>query len=152
MPWLDALSRRCDVKRSCLMAFGEKKRGDYGGRRALRAFDLVEPKAESPPESTLRMLLILGGLPRPVVQHRVLHQGRFVARVDLAWPAVKLAVEYDGEWHGEPGQLPLDRQRLRALRRAHWEVHPVTRFDLRDPVRLVAEVHEVLAGLSSGSR
>jgi very-short-patch-repair endonuclease len=75
-----------------------------------------------------------------------------VARVDLAWVAQRLAVEYDGEWHGGSGQLPLDRQRLRALRRADWEVHPVTRFDLREPVRLVAEVREVLTRLSSESR
>jgi very-short-patch-repair endonuclease len=152
MPWLDALARRHELRREALVAYAHRRHGEYGWRRALRALDLVEPKAESPPESSLRIQLVLGGLPRPVVQHRVLHQGRFVARVDLAWPARRLAVEYDGEWHGEPGRLPLDRQRLRALRRAGWEVYPVTRFDLREPDRLVAEVSEVLIRLSSEIR
>jgi hypothetical protein len=72
-----------------------------------RVAALADPRAESPPESLVRVLLTLGGLPRPVPQYVILDQGgRFVARVDLAWPEVRLAGEYDGayrpaEWNGE---------------------------------------------------
>jgi very-short-patch-repair endonuclease len=41
--------------------------------------------------------------------------GWFVARVDLAFPDRRVAIEYDGPWHGEPGQLARDRRRLNAL-------------------------------------
>ncbi|WP_222263215.1 endonuclease domain-containing protein [Modestobacter marinus] len=76
---------------------------------------LADGRAESPPESRLRVLLTMAGLP-PVPQWSVRRaDGVFIARVDLAYPAVRLAVEYDGAWHGEPGQLGRDRRRLNAL-------------------------------------
>jgi hypothetical protein len=67
MPWLDALARWHEMRRDALVAYGQKRRGECAWRRGVSALDLVEPKAESPPESTLRVLLILGGLPRPTV-------------------------------------------------------------------------------------
>ena len=45
----------------------------------------------------------------PVAQYVVRHDGRFVARTDFAWPEHRLALEYDGLWHGEPGQFQRDR-------------------------------------------
>jgi hypothetical protein len=52
-------------------------------------------------------------LPRPVTQHTVRDaDGRFVARVDSGWPEHRLAVEYEGDWHGEPQNVARDRARL----------------------------------------
>jgi very-short-patch-repair endonuclease len=80
-----------------------------------------------------------------VAQYRVRVDGRFVARVDLAWPDQRLAFEYEGLWHGEQQQVVRDRTRLDALTRAGWRVVFVTAADLRDPERLVARMAEALA-------
>jgi hypothetical protein len=46
----------------------------------------------------------------------------------LAEPLV--AVEYDGAWHGRPGQLAHDRRRLNALVAVGWTVLHVTAADM----------------------
>jgi hypothetical protein len=114
-------------------------RGERGGARFARAVGLVDGRAESPPESELRVRLVLAGLPAPDVQHVVRERGRFVARVDLAWPAQRVAVEYDGAWHGAPGQLHSDRRRLNRLVSAGWIVLHVTSVRLRTDLDGVAD-------------
>jgi very-short-patch-repair endonuclease len=142
---IDALAARRGISRPDLLAYAHEHRREYGARKAELALQLVEPLAESPQESRLRVYLVLGGLPRPTVQFRVIHDGRFVARVDLAWPQQRLAVEYDGEWHSGRGQLAKDRQRIRALSAAGWYVYPVTKYDMRSPDVLVKDIGQVLA-------
>jgi hypothetical protein len=105
---------------------------------------LADGLAESPPETRVRLLLRGGGLPAPIAQYEIRHQGDFVARVDFAWPEVKVALEYDGAWHGEKGQFARDRRRLNRLQEAGWRVVFVTAADLHDPVRLRATVRAAL--------
>ena len=106
---------------------------------------LADGLAESPPETRVRLLLRGGGLPEPVAQYEIRHQGSFVARVDFAWPERKVALEYDGAWHGEAGQFARDRRRLNRLQEAGWRVVFVTAADLREPARLRATVRAALA-------
>ena len=107
--------------------------------------ELCDPRAESPPESRLRVHIVRAGLPVPTPQFQVFVDGEFLARVDLAWPKIKLALEYDGQWHSDPGQLGRDRSRLRALNQAGWYVYHVTREDLRDVESLMRNLAAVLA-------
>jgi hypothetical protein len=52
--------------------------------KSRRAIRLAEPASESPMESRLRMLLVLGGLPRPQAQVSLTdRKGRFLGRPDL---------------------------------------------------------------------
>ncbi|MGY1914654.1 endonuclease domain-containing protein [Blastococcus sp. SYSU DS0973] len=106
---------------------------------------LADGLAESPQETRLRLLMHRGRLPAPVAQHVVRHDGGFVARVDFAWPELKVAVEYDGAWHGQKGQLARDRRRLNRLQEAGWRVVFVTAADLHDPARLLATIRSALA-------
>ena len=116
-----------------------------GSARARRACLLADGLAESPQETRLRLIMLRSGLPSPVAQYRVLDRdGFFVARVDFAWPELKVAVEYDGLWHAEAGQFARDRSRLNRLREAGWTVVFVTAADLRDPRRLVARIAAAL--------
>ncbi|SNR87114.1 T/G mismatch-specific endonuclease [Geodermatophilus saharensis] len=115
-----------------------------GSARARRAAGLADGLAESPPETRLRLLLHRSGLPLPVAQFDVRSGGRFVARVDFAWPERRLALEYDGAWHGAPDQLPRDRRRLNGLMAADWRVQFVTRGDLRRPDVLLADLARAL--------
>jgi hypothetical protein len=142
--WVDALARRRRLTRSDLVRHAHTHRGEHGSRRATSTLELADPRAESPPESKLRISLVRAGLPVPIPQFIVLHGGFFVARVDLAWPACRLAIEYDGQWHADSGQLHRDRSRLRDLNAAGWYVYPVTREDMRDLPRLVRQIAELL--------
>ncbi|MFI9641608.1 hypothetical protein ACIG87_16335 [Micromonospora sp. NPDC051925] len=117
-----------------------------GGRRASRVFALADPAAQSPPESHLRVRLVLAGLPRPVAQHPVRLPSGLVLHPDLAWPEFRVAVEYDGHWHTDPDQMHRDRRRLNQLVAAGWVVLHVTSRRLRgDFPAVLREVRDVLA-------
>ena len=75
-----------------------------------------------------------------VPQHVVRVGGRAVARVDLALPELKIAIEYDGRWHRDVMQFEADRRRLNELTAAGWTVVFVTAELLAQPERLVATV------------
>lgn len=116
-----------------------------GSRRARQACALADGLAESPQETRLRLLLHDSGLPMPTAQYRVQDATGVVARVDFGWPAQRLALEYDGLWHAEPGQFARDRQRLNRLTAAGWRVVFVTAADLHQPTRLIARIVAALA-------
>ncbi|TPG19811.1 hypothetical protein EAH86_01085 [Pedococcus bigeumensis] len=72
------------------------------GELARRAAGLVRAGVDSPMESRLRMLLVLAGLPEPLVNHIEYDDwGRWVRRYDLSFPERRLAIEYDGRQHAE---------------------------------------------------
>ena len=105
--------------------------GLRGVRQAYRVLELSDARAESPPESRVRLALVQAG-PRPVPQHEVHHQGRFVARVDLALPELRIAIEYDGRAvHEREDVFVRDRQRQNDLLRAGWTLVRLTAGDLR---------------------
>lgn len=98
------------------------------------------------------MLLALAG-PVPVPQYTVRTPAvAFVARVDLAFPDLRIAIEYDGLWHGEPGQPAKDRRRLNRLLAAGWVVVHVTASDLHDHGALVAQIRKLIAVRECGGR
>ncbi|MCA0145198.1 endonuclease domain-containing protein [Blastococcus sp. LR1] len=117
-----------------------------GCRQARRAAELADGLAESPQETRLRLLLHASVLPRPVAQHVVRDARGFVARVDFGWPEARVAVEYEGLWHGEtPQQVAADRRRLNRLTAAGWTVVFVTAADLHRPAELIARIVAALA-------
>lgn len=120
--------------------------GGRGAARARTACALADGLAQSPQETRVRLLLHRSDLPTPTAQHRVLDaRGRFVAIVDFAWPERRIALEYDGRWHGEPGQFAKDRARLNRLTAAGWRVLFVTAEDMRDPALLLRRIAAALA-------
>jgi hypothetical protein len=138
---LDALCHR-EVKLSSLEDLATA-RWSWPGTRLLRQLmPLIEPRAESPMETRMRLLIIDAGLPVPVVQHEVrTADGTFVGRVDLAYPEWKIAIEYEGDHHRERDQFRRDVARVNALREAGWLVLRFTADDLfRQPDRLLRQV------------
>lgn len=144
--YLDQMAARRLVNGPALAAYARNRAGRRGWRKLLRAASLVDPAAESPPESRLRVRLVLAGLPLPVSQYVIEQDGAFVGRVDLAWPHLRVAVEYDGRWHGDPDQLERDRARLnRLLTTGGWIVLHVTARRLREDFGgFVAELRAAL--------
>lgn len=115
-----------------------------GSAQAGIVAGLADGLAESPQETRLRLLLHRAGLP-PVAQYRVFDDDGFVARVDFAYPELKVAIEYDGLWHAERGAFLHDRRRLNRLNAAGWVVLHVTLDDLRRPELLLARVRALRA-------
>lgn len=116
--------------------------GARGCRRLRDAVGLAEPEAESLMETRLRLVLVLAGLPAPVVQYRIRDAaGSVRARVDLAYPDARLALEYDGEHHFDPEFSVRDRRRDLHLDGLDWHTMRFTADDVRltpqDTVRRV---------------
>ena len=123
---VDSLLGQGLAERDTLAAMAARNADRPGGRRARWVFDLADGRAESPPESHLRVRLVLGGLPRPAVRHPVRLPIGLVLHPDLAWPQYRVAVEYDGRWHSDAAQPHRDRRRLNQLVAAGWLVLHVT--------------------------
>lgn len=97
---IDALARATHLKVVDVEALAERYRGRRGIRRARRAISLVDPGAESPRETWLRLLLIRAGFPPPTTQIPVHNEyGVLVAALDMGWEHIKVSAEYDGEHH-----------------------------------------------------
>ena len=140
----DALLRTTGTPVEDLQAVLDAHGGVRGRRRAALVVPLVDPRAESPRESMLRVALVEAGLPTPVPQHEVWAGREFVARLDLAWPDLKVAIEYDGAHHRERDQHSRDLARHNRLRTLGWTVFQVDADQLRSPGRLLAEVRVTL--------
>jgi hypothetical protein len=103
---------------------------------------LATGKAESPPESMLRLIVVEAGFPVPEPQYEIpTVDGRRLYVLDLAWPALRIALEYDGFAAHEERQ---ERDAERDVRMAGrgWITIRATAADLRDPGRVLAELRD----------
>jgi hypothetical protein len=91
--------------------------GDRHIRRLPRVLALADARSDSPMESRIRLAIVRYGLPLPVLQHPV---GPY--KLDLAYPELKLAIEYDGREHLTPERARRDLRREAYLTAAGWTV------------------------------
>jgi very-short-patch-repair endonuclease len=120
-------------------------RGLRGVRDAHRALDRADGRAESPPESRLRHILMDVGLDLVPQFEVIAPDGRWLARVDLALPDLRIAIEYDGrEVHDRPDAFVNDRRRQNGLVAAGWIVLRFTAADLKSPGRVIAIVRQAM--------
>jgi very-short-patch-repair endonuclease/predicted transcriptional regulator of viral defense system len=94
-------------------------------------------------EVLVERLLVDHGLPKPVRQHEVRSaKGWFIARVDLAYPEAKIAIELDGRaFHTDSEAFEHDRRRQNELVLRGWTVLRFTWRQLLDePGRIVQTV------------
>jgi hypothetical protein len=141
---LDALARATGFKVDDVLRVAKCHPHSPGLRRLEAALELVDPGAESPRESYLRLLLIDAGLPRPQTQipvHGV--DGIPVAYLDLGWEKHMVAVEYDGDQHRtDRRQYVKDIQRIEMLEQMGWIIVQVVAED--GPANIVRRVHAAL--------
>lgn len=129
---LDAALRsgHCDAR-----ALAEAVAAQAGRRGIVAVRDLLglaDGRAESPMESEARLVMVDGGLPRPVLQYEILDARGKLRRLDFAWPEAKVAAEYDSDkWHTGPDALHRDREKVAALQDLSWIVIPIVREDVR---------------------
>jgi hypothetical protein len=120
--------------------------GVRGKRVAHEVLGVADPLAGSPMESVLRWLIHQAGLPMPVLQY-VVRDGdhRFLGRVDLAWPARRVLVEFDGNVHRERSVFVGDLRRQNGLVLAGWTVLRFTSADvLGRPEQVIAAIRAAL--------
>ena len=148
---LDAMVRAGQLRAEELPLLLHRGSGRWRSRRVRRAFELVDGRSESPPESWVRVACILAGLPAPVPQYDVMQGGNWLARADLAWPEAKLIVEYEGEYHFDGLQLARDDVRLQRLIAAGWRVIRLAAHDLRNMEEVVRRIAaELQAAATAG--
>lgn len=140
---LDAVlcARLVDLSEITELVYGRSDRGIVLARRAV---ELADARAESRPESEVRVWLNLAGL-HPVPQYWITGPAGRIARVDLAFPELKIAIEYDGQWReGQLWALNHDRARLNQVHALDWEVVFVTAPLLARPTRMITEIEAVV--------
>ncbi|WP_171058210.1 DUF559 domain-containing protein [Modestobacter altitudinis] len=140
---LDAMARSGSVGVDELAALPAAGRGRKGVVRVRRAVALVDPRAESAPESRVRVALVMSGL-TPVPQFEVWAAGVLLGRADLAFPEGKVLVEYEGAHHFDGVQIARDDARIARLEAAGWRVIRLSAADLRDLDGVVARVRAAL--------
>lgn len=113
-----------------------------GSRRVRDALSRAREGVESPKETETRLLIVAAGLPEPVVQHEVYENGLLIARCDMAYPDLKITIEYEGDGHRTSrDQWRRDIQRQRELEDLGWTVIRVTQLDLAgDPGPLLDRI------------
>lgn len=111
------------------------------GAIALReAVELVRVGAESPKETEVRLILVRAGLPEPELNWTLRSAtGAFIARLDMAYPHHRVAVEYDGRQHAEGEQFVRDADRWRAISDEGWTLIRVLSHHLASPARHIVE-------------
>lgn len=140
---LDALARATHFRVDDVLAVVESHRRVRGRRRVPGLLDLVDPGAQSPRETWLRLLLVDAEFPRPETQIPVLSPNGYPRYfLDMGWREFMVAAEYDGEQHRtDPAQYRSDVTRAEYIDSLGWRRIRVLAGHRRDDiVRRVARV------------
>lgn len=149
-PWLlvigDALVQRGLLTTPELVAAAASAPARRGVRNARRIAPLVRAGSESPMESLLRFAILEADLPEPVANGPAFDRlGGWLARIDLSYPALHVAVEYQGDHHRtDARQWRADISRTRALQAAGWLVVFATAEDIGSPGPLLRSIRRAL--------
>jgi very-short-patch-repair endonuclease len=127
---IDALARATRTAVDDLIAAAVRP-GRHGMARARKALQLVDPGAESPRETWLRLVIVRAGFPRPETQVPVYNEfGVLIGEVDLGWRDKLLAVEYEGKHHRMTRErFDKDIRRMDEMIEQGWTVLRFTAVD-----------------------
>lgn len=142
----DSLARRGRATPAQLISAAD----EYEGRRASlarRAARYVRSGVDSPMESRVRMLIVLAGLPEPVVNLIIRRaDGSWLHRFELSYPDYKIIIEYDGHHHlYDLSQWDSDLRRRESLERAGWRSVIITSEAFYgSPIDVLTRIREAL--------
>lgn len=125
--------------------------GDKGPAGTKRLKRVLARRGPAPIESALERkvwkVLARSGLPPPVPQYVIRNGNEFVARVDFAYPAERVAIEVDGyRWHSGRAAWARDLSRRNLLTELGWLVIHVTHADATErPDEIVRRVRRLLS-------
>jgi very-short-patch-repair endonuclease len=114
---VDALAHAHRFEPGDSLALARRHLGSRGSAQLPQVVELADRRAGSPMETRIRLALRFGGLPLPTLQHQV---GPY--ELDLSYPAVRIAIEYNGRDHLAPDRALRDLRREAYLTAAGWIV------------------------------
>lgn len=153
---LDAaiLDRILNAKLFAALLSEPRMRARAGSRLLRQVFEpwLDQPRVESVAEMSLIRMFKRAGIPRPVSQYEIRDGKVFVARVDFAWPELKVAVEMNGfRFHSSPRAHGHDSMRMNDLGALEWNLIGVTPYEIeKRPAPFLERLRKAL-GLDSGA-
>jgi len=110
-----------------------------------RAAGLVRAGVDSRPESHLRMLMVLAGMPEPQTAVPLVNAvtGKVERYLDTGWSELRLAIEYDGSQHREDEEIYesdiLRHEEVREQR--DWRIVRVTKAMYDAPYPTLLRIH-----------
>ena len=110
------------------------------GRLVLeRCLPTLTDRADSPPESKIRVRFAFAGLPSPEVNCEIYTEaGVFVAMTDLGWRKYRVAFDYEGDGHRtDRVQWGKDLKRAPRIENANWSYVRAGAPDLRDSREII---------------
>ena len=128
--------------------------GKRGAKKLREAIERVRTGVDSRPETWLRLILIDGGLPEPVVNEAIFDShGRRLGKPDLAYPWARLLFEYEGDEHRvSKKRFRGDITRREIFEADLWRVMRVVSDDLFvDKRSFLKRVHRIIAQQASAN-
>ncbi|WP_342741223.1 hypothetical protein [Amycolatopsis xylanica] len=148
----DLSPKRAQALRQAVFVRLSGRRDRRGVHRARMLAHLATGKADSPPESFLRLVVVEAGFPVPEAQFEIRTiDGRSLYRLDLAWPAVRIGLEYDG-FAAHEDRAEYDAERDARMAGRGWIMIRASAADLRDPTRLLAELRQAFERRSGSAK
>ncbi|MGH3466308.1 MAG: endonuclease domain-containing protein [Thermocrispum sp.] len=142
---LNSSGSAAETLRSAVRARLERRDDPRGIPRAQWLTELATGKADSPPESFFRLIVVEAGLPIPQPQFPVRSiDGRLIYLLDMAWEQARVALEYDG-FAAHEDRADYDAARDERMRLRGWVVVRATAADLKDPSRVLSELRAAIS-------
>ncbi len=162
LPVLCEMLRRRLTTRAELRAQQETMRHVPGTLSSGLAIGLADARLESVGECRTFHMLFQRGMPMPELQYEVFdRRGRMLGRVDFAWPALGVFLEFDGkekyQKYLREGETVVDavrrekRREEEICRATGWRCVRLTWADLYYPVQTCVRIREMF-GLDASRR
>jgi very-short-patch-repair endonuclease len=134
----------------CIERNGRRGRAGIAQLQALLAERLGQHAVDSQLESDVAATIRQQGMPTPIKRYRVIEANHFIAEVDLAWPAQKVAVQIHGSsFHRQPRTWENDQRVENRLQLHGWFVAKITRRMIEEtPGQCVALLARALSARS----
>ena len=124
---------------------GRGRSGVTSMRKVLADIDSFGAPTGSHLETRFMQLIRKARFPTMHRQVEVWDAGRFVARVDFAYPDRRFAIEVQSyEFHSERRDWKRDQEKVNDLRRAGWDARLATKEDIEHPQRILGDIAKVL--------
>lgn len=124
----------------------DRHKGKRGLRKAREAIKLIRVGSDSPQETLLRLAIVRAGLPEPELNVPIIgDDGLRHHEPDLSYRKYKVGIEYEGEHHGEEGQVVRDITRSERYAALGWtEVRVSSRHMVNEAKPAVSKIRTAL--------